>query len=367
MRFTWKVSSNNLERCSLGTWNLTLLIADAPANVKAIKALRILRRVIPYSGFSHRSGLSLLALRTEMRAALPYQHPPDRRPAIHARLPRPLINPVARLEEALPPLRVYIVRYRTATRRDRLRQYRLDRIVQLPRPRDPDPPRQRLRMNPRSEQRLIRINIPDAAHKLLIQKQRLDARLAPPERRDKLGKADLQRFRPQPRHAPRELLAEFDAAELPAVVEQQRPTFKIEYSVGMLPRCSPQQQAPRHPQMHHQVSAAFDRRHDELAVAPHREQPPALQSRRHRIGVASAQHPQIAEFRAHHPLANQWCKRTHHGFYFREFWHLGNPNIYVAGIQADFKCWHTFCRVVVALARGAIELPQMVRAHYPAL
>src|ERR1035438_3320876 len=125
MRFTWKVSSN-LDRCNSRTWSVILLIANTAANVKVRKALRSLRRVIPYIGFNGSIGLSLLAARTKMRGTLRHQQPPDRRATTHTRLPGPLIDPVADLEEAFPPLRIHIVRNGTAPRRVCLAGCRLE-------------------------------------------------------------------------------------------------------------------------------------------------------------------------------------------------------------------------------------------------
>src|SRR5215471_11938370 len=79
------------------------------------------------------SSLPLLAARAEMRGALRHQRAPDRRPAVHARLSRPLIDAVAHLEKPAPSFRVHVVGNRGAPRGDGLAQDGADPLVQAAR------------------------------------------------------------------------------------------------------------------------------------------------------------------------------------------------------------------------------------------
>ena len=113
-------------------------------------------------------------------------------------------------------------------------------------------------MNAGAEQRLIGIDIADAAEKVWFNSSDLMRVLRRFSSAAKSSNGDLQRLRTEPRDARGKLLAEFDAAELPAVVEQQHAAIEGEDRVGVLAGVAAEQQAAGHAEVDHQVPAAFD-------------------------------------------------------------------------------------------------------------
>lgn len=112
-----------------------------------------------------------LAARAEMRAPARKQHPLNERATPETRLARAAIDLMKLLEPARPPQPVHIIRNGRSPELDRLRQRLLYGLMEPQRA----PPRhvrtERSRMNPRTKQALIGINVAEPAQKALIQQK----------------------------------------------------------------------------------------------------------------------------------------------------------------------------------------------------
>ena len=128
-------------------------------------------------------------------------------------------------------------------------------------------------------------------------------------------------------HAAWELFAELDAAELAAIVVQKCRPVERKNSVRVLGGRAAEQQAAGHAEVDHQIAAALDGGHDELAVTLYGEDAAALQAGGHRVGIAAAKDAEIAEFGAENTLARDGSDRADYGFDFGKFGHLGDLNI----------------------------------------
>ena len=73
--------------------------------------------------------------------------------------------------------------------------------------------------------------------------------------------------------------------------------------------------------MDHQITAALDGGHDELAVALYGKNAAALQAGGHRVGIAPAKDAEIAKFGAENTLARDRGDRPDYGFNFGKFGH----------------------------------------------
>src|SRR6202521_661447 len=98
------------------------------------------------------------------------------------------------LEESFFSIRVHIIGNRRSAQRDRLAEHSPNGSVQLAQllPRDGRRPPAGSDASPK--QRLVGINVADAAQQLLIQKRAFDRSLAPAKKRDELLLAHLQWF-----------------------------------------------------------------------------------------------------------------------------------------------------------------------------
>src|ERR1035438_4097158 len=85
------------------------------------------------------------------------------------------------------------------------------------------------------------------------------------------------------------------------------------------------------------------------------------------VGIAAAQDAEIAKFGIQDALAGQRSDRADYGFDFGELGHLGNLDVDVAVFHFDLKNRHRFGGVVIVLAGGAIELPEVVGADHAAI
>src|SRR5262245_6450733 len=103
-----------------------------------------------------------------MRRTLRHNRTADHVAAGHAWLPRPLIDTVVHLKEALAAFRIAIVGDRRPTRGDRFLQHRDESVVKLARAVRMDAPRERQRMNPCAKQRLVGVDVADAPKKALV-------------------------------------------------------------------------------------------------------------------------------------------------------------------------------------------------------
>src|SRR4029077_7711071 len=98
------------------------------------------------------------------------------------------------LEESFFTIRVYVIRNRRSAERDRLAQHFPHRPVELAQLLPGDGRRPTAGTDARPKQRLVGINVADAAQQLLIQKRALDRSLAPAKKRDEPLLAHFQRF-----------------------------------------------------------------------------------------------------------------------------------------------------------------------------
>ena len=137
--------------------------------------------------------------------------------------------------------------------------------------------------------------------------------------------------------------------------------------MGVLGGRAAEQQASGHAEVDHQITAALDGGHDELAVALYGEDAAALQAGGHRVGIAAAKDAEIAKFGAEDTLARDGGDRPDYGFNFGKFGHLGDLNIDFAVFYFDFKSGHAFGGVVIVLAGRAIEFPEMVGADHASI
>ena len=257
-----------------------------------------------------------------MRGPLGHQQAPDGRAACEAGLTGALIDAVAELEEAAAALGVHVIGYGGTTRLDGLSQHCDDGVVEPAGARIPQPVRHRQGMYPGAKQGFVGVDIPQTAQESLVQQQGFDARLAAFQSRREILERHLQRLGAQAGDTQGEFLAEFEAPELAAVVEEQNSAVEGENHVRVPGRLATQQQAASHAEMDGQVAAALQGHHDEFAVALNGGDPAALDAFRQVMGIGSSQHSQAAEFRRNDAASHQRRDGTHHGFYFGKFWHL---------------------------------------------
>ena len=178
---------------------------------------------------------------------------------------------------------------------------------------------------------------------------------------------DFQGFGAEAGNAAWKLFAELDAAELAAIVVQQCRAVEGKDRVRVLGGRAAEQQASGHAEVDHQITAALDGGHDELAVALYGEDAAALQAGGHRVGIAAAKDAEIAKFGAENTLARDGGDRPDYGFNFGKFGHLGDLNIDFAVFYFDFKGGHAFGGVVIVLPGRAIEFPEMVGADHASI
>ena len=124
-----------------------------------------------------------------MRPPLRDQRTPYGCTAHHAGLARPLINAVLELEKAAPAVGIHVIRNRGAALRDRLRQNLHDGGMQPLHALRTQSRADGQRMNTRPEQRFVGIDVAHAAHEVLIQQHRLDARFSALQPRGELRQA----------------------------------------------------------------------------------------------------------------------------------------------------------------------------------
>lgn len=194
----------------------------------------------------------------------------DRRPAHQAGKAFPCVNTMPLLERAAAAFGVHIVRYRRAAMLDRLAQNFIDRFKQSQRTTLANTPRGR--PDPRAEQGFIRVDVADPAKNRLIQKNRLDRRVA----LQCFRRQGRQRIGSEPLHA---LRAELDRAKHSLIVIKQHGVIEHEDRSRMRPRMAAKKQLPRHPEMNRQASFA-ELDHNELAVPAHIANPAARQHSR---------------------------------------------------------------------------------------
>jgi hypothetical protein len=242
-----------------------------------------------------------------------------------------------------------------------------DSVVELARTVAADALGERTRMNAGAEERFIGVNIADAAQEGLVEEQRFDARLVAAELGGEFIERDFERFGAEAGNAAREVFAELDAAELAAIVVQKCRPVEGKNSVGVFGWSSAEQQAAGHAEVDHQITAAFDGGHDELAVALYGEDAAALQACSHRVGIAPAKDAEIAKFGAENTLARDGGDRADYGFDFGKFGHLGDLDIDIAAFHFDFKSGDALRGIVIVLAGSAIEFPAMVGTDYASI
>ena len=181
--------------------------------------------------------------------------------------------------------------------------------------------RQSLRMNARAKQRLIGIDIADAAHHSLIQQHGFHRRFTQLQTARKFFERNLQRFRPQRSHARGKFFSIFDSAKLPRVFINQRAAIQRENRVRPLRQRAIDQQPTRHPQMNHKESA-IEANRDELSMALNGHNLPP----RERIGgltCGANNYADAGEFGIEDaPSHNRRTQRSNDGFHFRKLRHF---------------------------------------------
>ena len=104
-----------------------------------------------------------------MRRPLRHQHSPHLRAAGDTWLAGALVDAVTELEKALAALRIYIVGNGRSAGLDSFSEHLHNGAVQAARTRAANLRRGCLRVNPRAEQRLVGIDVADAAQERLVQ------------------------------------------------------------------------------------------------------------------------------------------------------------------------------------------------------
>src|SRR5690242_18179249 len=102
-------------------------------------------------------------------------------------------------------------------------------------------------MNARAIQRFVRVDVPDAAQKSLVEQQSFDLSFVRANARLEVFEGDFQRLRSQLTHARGQSRAQLQAAELAAVVVQERSAIESQNGMRMLSGGAIHKQLAGHP------------------------------------------------------------------------------------------------------------------------
>ena len=137
-----------------------------------------------------------LAAGAEVAAPSRNNRAPDQRPAAKALFPFALVDAMPPLKPSALAVRIHVVGNGRSAQVNRFRQHLANRAIKLANFVVAQICAQPRRMNPRSPQTFIGVNVPHAAHHMLIEKQRLDSRAPPQQRCAKFIFARFERINP---------------------------------------------------------------------------------------------------------------------------------------------------------------------------
>ena len=129
-----------------------------------------------------------------MRAATRKQNSSNRRSAYQARLAGPQIDPVFQLKEPSNPVGVDVIGNRRSSERDCLAKHLLQRLVKPEQLFPFQPSRHPPRTNSGMKEALVSVNIPHTVQQPLIEKRRLDRKLAAAKKVGKRLRSDGERL-----------------------------------------------------------------------------------------------------------------------------------------------------------------------------
>ena len=225
-----------------------------------------------------------LAARADVGAAARGAHLLDRRAAADARLALPQVHEEAVLEAAPGAVDVPVVVDRRALRVDPGVQRLHHGVAQRLDLRPPERADRRQRVDAGAPERLVRVDVADPGHALLVQEEGLHG-LAPAARlvaQGLGGEVGAQRLHAEPRGevlgervAPEQHVARAEAA----LVHEQHgaPVVERHPHARVLRLVARDQDVPGHPQVHHEVDVVLHRHHEVLAAPPQPLDPAAVQ------------------------------------------------------------------------------------------